>query len=191
MILFKCWKDMWDKLVLEVLYVSEDNRKGEKLKEQPMSLMTLVILTGFIGGIVFSSFAYLAYIFDFTYISPRVILDPWALGDWKKGWLGIVLSIIFIGAISIIAALIYYATLRKFKSMWVGIAYGLLLFLLVFFTFNPIFPGIPSFNELKLNTLITSICLYALFGLFIGYTISYEEMEINHKKAKEEEAPTT
>ena len=75
--------------------------------------------------------------------------------------------------------------------MWVGIAYGLLLFLLVFFIFNPIFPGIPSFNELKLNTLITSICLYALFGLFIGYTISYEEMEIKHKKAKEEEAPTT
>jgi hypothetical protein len=171
--------------------MSEDNRKGEKLKEQPMSFMTLVILTGFIGGIVFSSIAYLAYIFDFTYISPRVILDPWALGDWKKSWLGIVISIIFLGALSIIAALIYYVLLRKFKSMWVGIAYGLILFLLVFFVLYPIFPGIPSFNQLKLNTLITSICLYALFGLFIGYTISYEELEINHSKGKEEEAPTT
>jgi hypothetical protein len=169
--------------------MSEDIRKGEKLKEQPMSFMALVILTGFIGGIAFSSLAYLAYIFDFTYISPRVILEPWALGDWKKDWLGIVMTILFFGALSIIAALIYYAMLRKFKSMWVGIAYGLILFLLVFFIFNPIFPGIPSFNQLKLNTLITSICLYALFGLFIGYTISYEETEINNKKAKEEEAP--
>ncbi len=167
--------------------MSEDKKKREKLKEQPMSFMTLVILTGFIGGLLLSSLAYLAYIFDFTSISPRIILDPWALGDWKKTWLGIVISIIFIGAISIIAALIYYGLLRKFKSMWVGIAYGLVLFLLVFFVLNPIFPGIPPFNKLNLNTLVTSICFYILFGLFVGYTISYEESEINYRKAKEDE----
>ena len=69
-------------------------KNGEKLKEQPMSFMTLVVLTGLIGGLLLSSLAFLAYIFNFTSISPRIILDPWALGDWKKTWLGIVISII-------------------------------------------------------------------------------------------------
>lgn len=168
--------------------MSQDQRKGEKLKEQPMSFVTLVILTGFIWGVILSGLAYLAYVFDFTTISPRVILDPWALGDWKKGWLGTVISIVLLGAISIIAALIYYGLLRKFKSMWVGIAYGLVLFLLVFFVLNPIFPGIPPFNKLNVNTLVTSICFYVLYGLFVGYTISYEESELSNRKAKEEEA---
>ncbi|WP_338470227.1 YqhR family membrane protein [Niallia sp. XMNu-256] len=168
--------------------MSKDIQKREKLKEKPMSFITLVMITGFIGGIVFSSLAFLAYIFDFTSISPRVILEPWTFGDWKRGWLGTLIAIVFMGAISIVAALIYYGLLRKFKSMWVGIAYGLALFLLVFFILNPIFPGIQPFNELNVNTLVTTLCLYVLYGLFVGYTISYEESEISNRKTKEEEA---
>ncbi|WP_428909088.1 YqhR family membrane protein [Niallia sp. Krafla_26] len=167
--------------------MSEDIARKEKLKEKPMSFLTLVVITGFTGGILLSGLAYLAYVFDFTTISPRVILEPWTVGDWKKSWLGTVISILLIGAISILVALIYYGLLRKFKSMWVGIAYGLLLFLLVFFVLNPIFPGIPPFNDLNVNTLVTSICLYVLYGLFVGYTISYEELEINSRISKEDD----
>ena len=174
-----------------------ENEKQTKheLKEKPMSFMTLVILTGFIGGLVLGALAYLAYIFDFTAISPKVILEPWAIGDWKNGWLGTVISIILIGGISILVALIYYALLRKFNNIWAGIVYGLVLFLLVFFILNPIFPGIPPFHKLKVNTLVTTLCLYVLYGLFIGYSISYEEAEIQSKKEKqrkdEAESPAT
>ena len=59
-----------------------------------MSFMTLVVLTGLVGGIVISSIAYFAYIFNLTAIPARVILEPWALGDWKKELLGTVISII-------------------------------------------------------------------------------------------------
>jgi hypothetical protein len=176
---------------MEVLSMAEDKQQNRELKEKPMSFMTLVILTGLIVGIVLSGIAYLAYIFNFTSISPRVILDPWALGDWKKGWLGTVIAIIMMGAFSIVAAIIYYATLRKVNSMWVGIAYGIVLFFLVFFVLNPIFPGIKPFRDLDLDTLITSICLYVIYGLFVGYTISYEENEIHNRHSNEEEPQST
>lgn len=170
----------------------KETREKNELKEQPMSFMTLVVLTGLVAGILFSGMAYFAYLFNLTSIPTRVILEPWALGDWKKGWLGTIISIILFGGLSIIAAIIYYAMLRRFKSMWVGIAYGLALFLLVFLVLHPLFPGIDPLNKLALNTIVTSVCFYALYGLFIGYTISYEEhtgqQETNSDK---EEVPST
>lgn len=157
--------------------MAEEKQQKEELKEKPMSFITLVVLTGLIGGIAFSSLSYLAYIFNFTTIPPRVILEPWALGNWKKEWLGTVISILLIGALSIVAAIIYYATLRKINNMWMGIIYGLILFLLVFIVLNPLFPGIEPFKKTDLNTLVTTICLYIVYGLFVGYTICYEENE--------------
>jgi uncharacterized membrane protein YagU involved in acid resistance len=156
-----------------------------------MSFITLVVLTGLIGGIALSSLGYLAYIFNFTTIPPRVILEPWALGNWKKEWLGTVISILLIGVLSIVAAIVYYATLRKINNMWMGIIFGLILFLLVFFVLNPLFPGIDPLEETDLNTLVTSICLYIIYGLFVGYTICYEENENRNRLQNENKATTT
>ncbi|EIJ78831.1 hypothetical protein PB1_14774 [Bacillus methanolicus PB1] len=157
------------------------NKSEHDQREKPMSFIAMVVWTGLIGGILMSSIAYLAYVFNFTEIHPNVILDPWVNGNWKKGWLGTVISIILIGIVSIGAALIYYAALRKFKSIWAGAVYGIILFLLVFFVLNPIFPGISSFGELKRDTVITSVCFYILFGVFVGYSISYEENEVQNR----------
>jgi len=130
----------------------------------------------------------LAYVFNFTEIRPNVILEPWTIGAWKEGWLGTTISILLIGVISIVAALIYYAALRKFPNILVGAGYGIVLFLLVFFVLNPIFPGISPFHELERNTIITSVCFYILFGVFVGYSISYEESEHKSQQNKEKEA---
>ncbi|PLR84468.1 hypothetical protein CVD25_04520 [Bacillus canaveralius] len=154
-------------------------------QEKTMSFIAMVILTGFFGGILWSGLAYIAYLFNFTNIRPNIILEPWALGDWKGQWLGTIISIIMIGIISIAAALLYYAVLRRFRSMWVGIGYGIVLFGLVFFILNPIFPGIRPFAELNRNTIITSICFYVLYGVFVGYSISYEENELRIRKKQE------
>ena len=132
----------------------------------------------------------LTYLTSHT-IPPRVILEPWALGSWKKEWLGTVISILLIGALSIVAAIIYYATLRKINNMWMGIFYGLILFLLVFFVLNPLFPGIKPFKETDLNTLVTTICLYIVYGLFVGYTICYEENENRNRIENENKATST
>lgn len=166
-------------------------RLEQNQDEKPTSFLSMVVMTGFFGGILWSAIGYLAHILNFTSIHPNVILEPWALGDWKKGWLGTVISILLIGGISIIAALLYYAALRKIKSILAGICYGILLFLLVFFVLNPIFPGIDPIGELNRNTIITSFCIYILFGTFVGYSISYEQEEIENFKHREREMETT
>lgn len=172
---------------MEVKKVTDEMQHEQNRHPKTMSFMTLVILTGFIGGIFWSGLGFLAYLINLTDVHPNAILEPWTIGNWKEGWIGTIISIILIGLVSILAALIYYALLRKFLSILVGIVYGVILFLLVFGILNPLFPGISPLQELSQNTIITSICLYILFGLFVGYTISYEESEINYKKERDKQ----
>jgi hypothetical protein len=172
--------------------MKEDKEKLEQEKhEKPMSLLMMSVITGLFGGIFWSGIGYLAYLLNFTKIHPRVIIEPWTIGDWKHGWLGTVISIVLIGIISIGVALLYYLLLRKFARMYIGMAVGLVLFLLVFLVLNPIFPGIDPLTKLDRNTIITSICLYVLFGVFVGYSISYEANEIRKlKESKQDESST-
>jgi hypothetical protein len=145
----------------------------EKSYPKPMSLITMVFWIGLFGGVFWGSIGYLAYFFSLSEIRPNIILEPWALGNWKKEWLGTVISIIFIGAFSVGAAFLYYAVLKRLKGIWPGFGYGIMLFLLVFFVLNPLFPGMAPFLQLQRDTIITSICLYIVYGIFIGYSISY------------------
>jgi len=177
----------------DILIMEVDKLSKEKLEqnqqEEPMSLLAMSLTTGFVGGILWSFIGLISYVFHFTEIKPNVVLEPWALGDWKNDWIGTVISIGVIGLFGMGAAFIYYAFLRKFKTIWIGIAYGVLLFAIVFFILNPLFPSLKSIFELKRTTIITTICLYVLFGVFVGYSISYEanEREIRKEKQEKEE----
>lgn len=151
---------------------------------KPMSFLAIVFWTGLFGGIFWGIVGYIAYLFNFTEIRPNVILEPWALGYWKNGWLGTVISLILMGVFSVIAAFIYYGALKKRKGIWFGLGYGLVLFLLVFVVLNPLFPGMNPLFDLSRDTIITSICIYIVYGVFIGYSINYEYQ--NNKEQKKE-----
>lgn len=58
--------------------------------------------------------------------------------------------------------------------MWMGIIYGGLLWLVTFFLIQPLFPYTKQIMELSLDTIISTICLFVLYGTFIGYSISYD-----------------
>jgi hypothetical protein len=147
-------------------------------QEEPMSMLAKVIVIGLCGGIFWSLLGYLLYIFKFTKISPNLVLQPWAIGDWKNGLYGQFMGIFVIGLLSVGVALLYYATLRRFEKIWVSMIFGLALWGFVFFILNPIFPDLKSVWELGRNTNITTVCLYLLYGVFIGYSISFEVNDI-------------
>lgn len=157
----------------------KDNEQSldQNKREQPMSLLMKAAITGFVGGIFWSLVGYLAYFFHFTELSPNMLLLPWNVGDWKYGKTGNYVAIFLIGLLSILVALLYYVTLRRMKSMWAGIGYGVALWGVVFYVINPLLPELRSVAELEPNTVITTICLYMLYGLFIGYSISFETQE--------------
>lgn len=150
------------------------NATKEKRYPKPMSTVVMVFWTGLFGGVFWTVIGYLAYLFSLTEIRPNIILEPWALGEWKKEWLGTMISIILIGIFSVGAAFVYYAALKKLKGIWPGFGYGIVIFFIVFYILNPLFPGMDPFFQLKRDTIITSACLYIVYGIFIGYSISYE-----------------
>ena len=159
---------------------------------KPMSMTMKVAITGFFGGVFWSFIGWAGYVFHFTEIRPNTVLEPWAVGEWKTMWIGTVISLFLIGLFGILAAFVYYFLLKNYQNIWIGLVYGMLLFLLVFFVFNPLFPGLNHITELKRDTMITTICLYLLFGMFVGYTISYEYNEkIQHHKPEKTEAEHT
>ncbi|WP_335870657.1 YqhR family membrane protein [Bacillus sp. 2205SS5-2] len=154
-------------------------------KEKPISFVMNVVITGFIGGLLWSGIAYFAYLFHFTTINPNIIFEPWAVGGWKDSWIGYILALVGYGMVSSGAALVYYGLLRKLKSMWVGAAYGIGLFLAVVLILNPLFKSMKGLTEMELNTLITCVCVYVLYGVFIGFSISYEEEERKKQERQE------
>lgn len=141
---------------------------------KPMSFPAMVFWTGLFGGIFWGTMGFIASYLSFSEIRPNVILEPWALGGWKMEWQGTIVSILLMGILSVVAAYIYYLVLKRFKGFWFGIGYGIVLFLLVFFILNPLFPGIKPFFELSRDTIITSLCIFIVYGIFIGYSINYE-----------------
>lgn len=155
--------------------------KEEKL-EQNQSGMILgqnanTAIIGFFGGVFWGFIGLVCYYFHFTELSPVLVLEPWAAGGWKDRWIGVVISLILLGILGILAAFIYQWFLRNSQSIWIPILYGVLLFLFVFYFLNPLFPHLNPPGELKRNTLITTFCLYVLFGVFVGYSISYDHEE--------------
>lgn len=148
-------------------------------REQPMSFNATVASVGFFGGLIWSIIGYLAFFFNFIRVGPALVLMPWALGDWKNGLIGQIIGIIVISILSIAVAFLYRYIFARFNSMWPGVGYGFFLWLVVFYLLNPIFPGLKPLVNLDLNTIVTGICLYILYGVFIGYSISYEYSEQN------------
>ncbi|GER66150.1 hypothetical protein BpJC7_05170 [Weizmannia acidilactici] len=149
---------------------------SEKLKyqEHTLTFFQMVIVTGFTGGIIWSVVAYLCFYLHFTTIEPNILLEPFTVGSWRKIWIGKMIAILAYGLISIGVAIVYYLFFKKIKSMWAGAAYGLCLCALVLLVLNPIFPGMKPLLKLDANTITTCACIYILYGVFIGYSISFE-----------------
>jgi len=153
----------------------------QSLKGKEESIQVLkwrVAVTGFFAGLIWSAvWAFLAY-FNFTKISPSsFVLQTWTQAEWMTSWYGELLSIFIISLLSIIIAYIYYLFFRNLTGMMPGLIYGVAIWLILFLVFSNLFAHIPFLNELDLNTLVTTLCIMIIYGVFIGYTISYDFLD--------------
>ncbi|MFG6121331.1 YqhR family membrane protein [Thalassobacillus sp. B23F22_16] len=149
-------------------------------QEKPISIMNKSLLTGFVGGMLWSIFGALSYYFNFTEVSPAsfLIRSFWQTG-WTSSFLGEVLGIIGVSLISIAGALVYYLALKKTNGIMPGVLYGGAVWGIVFYLLNPIFAAVPALPDMTSDTIVTTICLFVLYGTFIGYSISYEYHDLN------------
>ncbi|CQR46800.1 hypothetical protein BN1058_01075 [Paraliobacillus sp. PM-2] len=152
-------------------------------REQPVSIMARTLTTGFFGGVFWSFIGWIASYFHFTSFSPATFLiRSWLDADWTNTWLANVLSILGMGIISLLVAIVYYLFLRKTRGLLPSFLFGLLLWGVVFYALLPIFPNIKPLPQLDSDTIVTTICLFLLYGIFIGYSISYDYLDRVTKK---------
>lgn len=133
------------------------------------------IFTGFIGGIFWSAAGMLMYYFNFIEVPIKsFVLTFWTKVPWTQNWVGDLVSIFLVGLLSIGIAIIYYGLLKKRNSMWVGFWFGIGLWFIVFYFLNSILNNVPSLTELENKTIVSTLSLYSLYGIFVGYSISFD-----------------
>ncbi|WP_163537754.1 YqhR family membrane protein [Gracilibacillus sp. YIM 98692] len=146
----------------------------QSVNQSTQTMVSKIISIGFFGGLIWSVIHSIAGFFNFTKITPKsFVLRSWLQTAWTDQWLGQMISVLIISILSIIVAFIYYVLCKKFESIWPGLVYGIALWFLLFWLLEPIFPNIPAFYDLDSNTIVTTICIFILYGVFVGYSISF------------------
>jgi|SRR5690625_1958090 len=171
-------------VTFEVSFMSENKQLAEK-KDGNRLLLYRSLLTGFVGGILSGTLGVFMYYFNFSELTPRTyVLRVWLKKDWTSGWIGDLLSIFIIGLLSIFVALTYYIFLKRTYSLWLSGIYGLVLWLLIFIVIHPLYKDVQKAFDLSQDTIISTICLFIIYGIFIGYSISYDYHETNVSASK-------
>lgn len=157
----------------------------KEIKEVKNHIFLKTLLIGFFGGIIWSTLLVLLYVFKMIDINPMILFRT-VLGDrlLLTKWYMYVLLIIVIGIISIVLAIAYYVTLKKFKSWMIGGAYGILIWGLLMLLLPLTVNGVSSLSSYNSQTYIGSFCVLLLYGIFVGYSISFEYQYTIEEQAK-------
>ena len=137
----------------------------------------LVYLVDFLGGIW-----YFLHIFSFTEAGPNYLLLPFAFGSWKEGVWGNVLGIVCMALLSILIAFCIKRFWQNLKGFFQDDLWSILVGVTIFGV-GLIAPAIKSALHLPKETIVTTICIFILYGVFIAYSVSYA---VNTNKAERE-----
>lgn len=129
---------------------------------------------GFFAGLFWGGIQWIFYFFHFTVIPTGFIAEPFFTHSFiyktQGQWVGWAFFIIF----SLIASFLYIFTLRKLKGPIPGLIYGTLWWLLIFVWPGPLLGMVKPITMVTWNTIYSELCLFLLWGLFIGYSIAVE-----------------
>ncbi|MCO7176584.1 YqhR family membrane protein [Sporolactobacillus kofuensis] len=155
----------------------------QKEKHPIVKSLGRVSIIGFFGGLIWSIAGLICHLLNFSKVGPHLVFAPFSFWTWRNTIYGQLLAIVTISILSIPIAWLYRVALARLRSIWIAIGFGLMLWAIVFILLQPLLAGLPKFTELGWNTATTTLCLYALYGLFIGYSISFDFEENSGKNA--------
>lgn len=153
-----------------------DSPKLEQNKQEyQYTSVGRVAFIGVFGGLIWGLLGYTAYLLNFTKYGPALILAPLSSAitikhEVLKQFIGIIVLMV----VSVFIAYGYKVILGKFKTLWLSIGFGIALWVIVFYILQPWIPDLKPVTQLGKNTISTTLCLYALYGLFVGYSISFD-----------------
>lgn len=150
---------------------NQSNQSNQSINQKKLRMGLSI---GLASGIIWGTISLAAYYLQFTDIGPSIYAKPLLNPEYVLKWQGHLIGLLFYIFFSIIVSLIYAFLLSRFNSPWVGIAYGVVLWVGVFIVLNPMFDLTKKVTELGVNTISVMLSLYILAGLFIGYSLSVE-----------------
>lgn len=152
--------------------------KMNNRKKQTKNMLKRVISTGIFGGLLFISLGFFLYIFNFTEISPTsYFVRIWSKSGWAHHWFGDIIALLIGSIVSLVIALLYYLMFRKTYFYWMGVLLGSLMWAIIAFGIQPLFPHLPKITNLADDTSFTILFLLILYGTFISYSISFDYYE--------------
>lgn len=132
---------------------------------------------GFFAGVIWGGVKMIAYYLKFTRVLPGFMVEPFFLHKFLRSVGGTFTGWGFFILFSILASLLYVWLFRKAKGPYPGIVYGLAWWAIWFLFAGPLCGMVKPVIEWDVDSVVTEICLFTLWGLFIGYTINYEFTE--------------
>ncbi|MFT8871081.1 MAG: YqhR family membrane protein [Sporolactobacillus sp.] len=132
---------------------------------------------GLFGGLFWSFTGLICHLLNFSKIGPELILLPLPLPGWKAQMAGGWLAVALLTLLSVPVAFMYSLLLGRLQSFWIGPCFGLLMWGVIFLVLPLGFQALPSLIDRKFidwNTATTTWCLFLLYGLFIGRSITFE-----------------
>ncbi|MDF2720422.1 MAG: hypothetical protein K0Q59_97 [Paenibacillus sp.] len=130
--------------------------------------------TGFFAGLIWGAVKALEAYLHFTEIPAQFMAKPFLAPSFVKSvagfWMGWLVFIVF----SIVASLLYALVLRKVRGPWTGLCYGAAWWVLIYLLVGPSTGMMKWINRYEWNTIITDVCLFLVWGLFIGFSIAFE-----------------
>lgn len=147
----------------------------KKLNERRIIFIN-ALLTGFFGGVLIALIHIVFNYFNISKVNYEKVLALFHIqGAWIEKWYGYFFFVFFIGGLSILIALIYYLLLKGFRSWVPGALFGIVLWLVfgLLIPFQLYELTFASFYKSYTNVL--SFCSLLLYGMFVGYSISYDE----------------
>ncbi|RKD25562.1 hypothetical protein BEP19_01050 [Ammoniphilus oxalaticus] len=143
--------------------------------EQQFEKMKKALVVGAVGGLFWSLLGYAFYSMNFTKLGPAVVVSPFFVSKAADKPLAQFTGMAVITALSIGFALLYVYLFSKYYTPWIGIASGVVLFALFFYALNPLFQWTKKpLHQIGMNTFSTTLSLFLLYGLFVGFSLSAE-----------------
>ncbi|SDO09702.1 Conserved membrane protein YqhR [Paenibacillus sp. yr247] len=141
-----------------------------------------VLYIGFFAGFIWGAFKIVEQYLKFTKIVIGFLVEPFFKHDFLLTWQGTLIGWGFFTLFSIVAAFIYMVFMWKLQGPWWGLGYGAFWWAAIYLFIGPLAGMTYWINNLDVDTIISDFCLFLLWGMFIGYSISIEYTNIRTRQ---------
>ena len=140
------------------------------------------IINGIFGGLFSGILFFFMHYFHMTEVRPKTILTFFfSDAKWIEKWYAYLILLLIFSLVSTVIALIYYFLLRQRKSWVVGALYGVIIWGVLYYIMPILINSYNPFMNLHSESHISMLCLFILYGVFTGYSISFDYENIKEE----------